>query len=162
MVVEPKPPPAAIAAPTAPTAPGAAPPAALAADDAQEEKTAPHPLKQLQERAAQKRRRTLGAELIVKRPKLAEVRVSVDRAEMLIGRDKRCDLVLTEPSASKKHARLHKNDGGYFEIVDLGSKNGIIVNDVRVNRMVLMDADQFIIGDTHFTIAVGLVVGAIP
>lgn len=125
-----------------------------------EEKTAPHKLGKLAAKLATKRRRTTAAELTVKRPKLAEVRVPLDRTETIIGRDPRCDIVLSEESASRRHARIARNEGGYFEIVDLGSRNGIVVDDERVDRMTLMDGDSFTIGDTTFVITVGPILGA--
>jgi hypothetical protein len=129
--------------------------AADAAAQAAEEKTAPHRLKTLAEKQARQRRRTTAAELLVKRPRQPEVRVPLDRTETIIGRDPSCDIVLGEESASRRHARIGRDDGGYFEIVDLGSRNGIIVEDERVDRMTLLDGDAFTIGDTSFVIAVG-------
>lgn len=120
-----------------------------------EEKTAPHRLRDLADRAAKKRRRTTAAELLVRRPKSPEVRVPLDRTETVIGRDPRCDIVLNEEKASRRHARIQRGEGGYFEIVDLGSRNGIVVDEERVERMTLLDGDRFVIGDTEFTIIVG-------
>lgn len=140
---------------------GAAPAEAPAAEaPPPEEKTAPHRLKNLVEKLATKRRRTTAAELLVKRPRQAEVRVPLDRTETVIGRDPRCDIILTEESASRRHARIGRNAGGYFEVVDLGSQNGIVVDGERVERMTLLDGDAFTIGDTSFTIAVGPLLGS--
>lgn len=125
-----------------------------------EEKTQPYRLKPLVEKMAKQRRRTTAAELLVKRPRQPEVRVPLDRTETYIGRDPKCDIVLTDDSASRRHARIARNAGGYFEIVDLGSKNGILVEDERVDRMTLMDGDVFLIGETQFSIVVGPVVGS--
>lgn len=120
-----------------------------------EEKTAPHRLRELADKAAKKRRRTTAAELLVRRPKSPEVRVPLDRTETVIGRDARCDIVLNEEKASRRHARIQRGEGGYFEIVDLGSRNGIVVDEERVERMTLLDGDRFVIGETEFTIIVG-------
>lgn len=124
-----------------------------------DEKTAPHRLRKLAVRLATQRRRSTAATLVVRRPKQAEVRVPLDRSETLIGRDPRCDIVLRESSASRKHARIRRNDGGFFEVLDLGSRNGVWVDQARVDRMTLVDGDSFVIGDTAFVIAVGTVVG---
>jgi S-DNA-T family DNA segregation ATPase FtsK/SpoIIIE len=158
------------AAPAAPAPAGAAPPGdgaavnaapadAAEAQSAVLEKTQPVKLKQLAEKAAKQRRRTTAAELLVKRPRNPEVRVPLDRSETIIGRDPRCDIVLGEESVSRRHARIGRNTGGYFEIVDLGSRNGIVVADERVDRMTLLDGDVFVIGETTFTIAVGPILG---
>src|SRR5207248_1401213 len=143
---------AAVPAPAVPpsaTAAPATPP--VEAQAVVDEKTQPVKLKQLAVKAATKRRRTTAAELVVKRPRVAEVRVPLDRSETIIGRDPRCDIVLPEESASRRHAQIGRNAGGYFEIVDLGSKNGVLVGDERVERMTLLDGDVFTIGDTVFT-----------
>lgn len=124
-----------------------------------EEKTQPYRLKPLVEKMAKQRRRTTAAELLVKRPRQPEVRVPLDRTETFIGRDPKCDIVLTDDSASRRHARIARNAGGYFELVDLGSKNGILVQDERVDRMTLMDGDVFLIGETQFSIVVGPLLG---
>jgi pSer/pThr/pTyr-binding forkhead associated (FHA) protein len=124
-----------------------------------EEKTQPYRLKPLVEKMAKQRRRTTAAELLVKRPRQPEVRVPLDRTETFIGRDPKCDIVLTDDSASRRHARIARNAGGYFELVDLGSKNGILVEDERVDRMTLMDGDVFLIGETQFSIVVGPLLG---
>lgn len=147
--------------PPGPPDPPATAEAAPVVDEAPkpEEKTQPYKLKQLAEKSATKRRRTTAAELVLKRPRNPEVRVPLDRSETIIGRDPRCDIVLAEESASRRHARIGRGDGGYFEIVDLGSRNGILVDDEKVDRMTLLDGDAFTIGETLFTIAVGAIVG---
>jgi len=125
-----------------------------------EEITQPHKLKP--DQLAKKRRRTTAAELLVKRPKHPEVRVPLDRTETVIGRDPRCDIVLAETSASRKHAKIQRGEGGYFEIIDLGSTNGIVVDGERVSRMTLLDGDAFMIGDTEMKIIVGPILGTEP
>lgn len=90
------------------------------------------------------------------------MRVPLDRSETVIGRDTSCDIVLPEPSASARHARIIRTGGGYFELQDLGSTNGIIVDGERVERMTLLDGDTFTIGDTRFSILVAPVVGEEP
>lgn len=145
--------PASPPSPASSPAPAGAPVPSVA--DEHEEKTAPHRLKLQAEKLAKNRRRTTAAELIVKRPRQPDVRVPLDRSETVIGRDPRCDIVLTDESASRRHARIHRNAGGYFEIVDLGSQNGILVDDERVEQMTLLDGDTFVVGDTTFVIAVG-------
>ncbi|MGD9935797.1 MAG: FHA domain-containing protein, partial [Dehalococcoidia bacterium] len=44
-----------------------------------------------------------------------------------IGRSVENDLVLEAPNISRKHARLLRTDGS-FELTDLGSANGTVVN----------------------------------
>jgi pSer/pThr/pTyr-binding forkhead associated (FHA) protein len=125
-----------------------------------EEKTQPLRLKDLAPKLAQKRRRTTAAELTFKRGKnAAEVRVPLERSETVIGRDPVCDIVLAEKSASARHARIRRTAGGFYEVEDLGSTNGVFVDGDRVEKMTLLDGDSFTIGDTKFSILIAPVVG---
>lgn len=50
--------------------------------------------------------------------------------DILIGRDKNCDIVIDHPSVSAEHAVLHFKDMK-FEIDDLSNKNGLYINKKR-------------------------------
>ncbi len=52
-------------------------------------------------------------------------------ARCLVGRSRAADLVLGEPNVSGQHAVIEWADGGWV-ILDLGSRNGTYVDDVRV------------------------------
>jgi S-DNA-T family DNA segregation ATPase FtsK/SpoIIIE len=112
-------------------------------------------------RLAQKRRRTTAGELVFRRDR-TDVRVPLDRSETVIGRDATCDIVLNEPAASARHARIVRTAGGYFELQDLRSANGTVVDGERVETMTLLDGDTFTIGDTRFAIVVAPIVGEEP
>lgn len=62
-----------------------------------------------------------------------------------IGRAPDNDVVLEVPEVSRHHARLEYHDGT-FEIVDLGSTNGTLVNGVAVTRTPLSDGDELTLG----------------
>ncbi len=125
-----------------------------------EEKTQPFRLRELAPKLAQRRRRTTAAELTFKRGKnAAEVRVPLERSETVIGRDGVCDIVLSEKTASARHARIRRTTGGFYELEDLGSSNGVFVDGDRVEKMTLLDGDSFQIGDTKFSILIAPVVG---
>jgi hypothetical protein len=55
----------------------------------------------------------------------------VDRAFATIGRDPSNDIVIDEPSVSRRHAQLLYRDG-WFHVQDLGSANQVAVNGVPV------------------------------
>ena len=132
----------------------------MAAPEAKEEKTQPFRLRDLAQKIALRRRRTTAAELTFKRGKGAEVRIPLERTETVIGRDPVCDIVLsTEKAASARHARIRRGPGGFYEVEDLGSTNGVFVDGERVEKMTLLDGDSFQIGDTRFSILVAPVVG---
>jgi FHA domain len=55
------------------------------------------------------------------------------KKQLLIGRRESCDIVLRFANVSAHHAQL-MNEGGYWYVRDLQSRNGIKVNDVRVQE----------------------------
>ncbi|MBI2339075.1 MAG: FHA domain-containing protein [Deltaproteobacteria bacterium] len=68
-----------------------------------------------------------------------------DIAELVIGRDSTCPLVIDSPSVSRRHAVLHKKWGG-VTVTDLGSKNGTFVNNQKVQEKLLKDGDMVMLG----------------
>ena len=73
--------------------------------------------------------------------------VPLTRPEVTLGRLPECDVVVDDPGASRQHARIRGTDAG-FELVDLGSTNGTLVNDVPVGEHLLEDGDRITIGQT--------------
>ena len=71
-------------------------------------------------------------------------------SRVVIGRSREADIVLQDPNVSRRHAELRRDDGGW-QIVDLGSTNGIKVNGRRVNSQQLSAGDQITIGVTDLT-----------
>jgi pSer/pThr/pTyr-binding forkhead associated (FHA) protein len=65
---------------------------------------------------------------------------------ILLGRDKACDVVLADVAASRKHAEVFPGlDGSYIR--DLGSANGVIVNQMKIdNPYLLVHGDRIMIG----------------
>src|SRR3712207_5574139 len=64
---------------------------------------------------------------------------------VLLGRDPCCGVHLPCPDVSRLHCELTPEDGAWH-IRDLGSKNGLRVNGVRLPSAVLADRDQVCIG----------------
>lgn len=69
----------------------------------------------------------------------------IRRQVTTIGRASDNDIVIHEPEVSRHHARIEYRNG-YFEIVDLGSTNGTMVNRKRVDRRRLNDGDEVSLG----------------
>jgi FhaA, N-terminal domain/FHA domain len=67
-----------------------------------------------------------------------------------IGRAKDADCVLRDPNVSRHHAELRRSPQGDWTIADLGSTNGIKVNDRRVGSTRLTAGDQVTLGTTTF------------
>src|SRR5262245_38528127 len=59
-------------------------------------------------------------------------RLSIDKPEILIGKQADCDVVLSGGKVSRRHARIAVDDGG-FRIEDLQSTNGTLVNGEAVS-----------------------------
>ncbi len=67
---------------------------------------------------------------------------------MVIGRSRRCDIVLADPNVSRQHAEV-RQENGEFVVVDLDSTNGLKVNRRAVKRAVLGDGDRLELGSTE-------------
>jgi hypothetical protein len=63
-----------------------------------------------------------------------------------LGRDKACNVVLADVAASRRHAEVFPGpDGSYIR--DLGSANGVIVNQMKIdNPYLLVHGDRIMIG----------------
>jgi hypothetical protein len=70
--------------------------------------------------------------------------------ELLIGRHESCDVVLSDPSVSRRHARLVFRDGWVLQ--DLASTNGTILNGNRVGRSELRPGDLLVVGNQRLRI----------
>ncbi|MEO8955067.1 MAG: FAD-dependent oxidoreductase [Ktedonobacteraceae bacterium] len=67
----------------------------------------------------------------------------------VIGRDKKAAIVLSDVVASRKHAEVFQGPDGYY-IADLGSSNGVIVNQAKIdNPYLLSHGDRVTIGGTQ-------------
>jgi hypothetical protein len=69
---------------------------------------------------------------------------------VLIGRSRECDVVLSDPNTSRRHAEVRR-DGDGWTVVDLGSTNGIKVNGRRVDQAALEPGDRITLGLTELT-----------
>jgi len=73
----------------------------------------------------------------------------LDNGDILIGRGSHCAIRVMTHYVSREHARV-ANVSGQYVLEDLGSRNGVFVNSVRVERHVLENDDLITIGDTQF------------
>jgi len=71
------------------------------------------------------------------------------RKEVPVGRDPSNLLSISDPSLSRRHCVLSREDDGY-KICDLDSRNGTFVNGVAVKESRLRHADQISLGDSVF------------
>ncbi len=84
--------------------------------------------------------------LVVIAGKQLGLRRVVDRS-VLIGRDPKSDLVLTDELVSSRHALL-EDRGDSWTLVDLGSTNGTVVNGQTATEFVLAPNDKILFGRT--------------
>jgi hypothetical protein len=66
----------------------------------------------------------------------------------VIGTANDCDVTIEDGFASSRHAEVRLS-GNAFRIVDLGSTNGLVVNDKKVREHELVDNDRITIGRTQ-------------
>ena len=66
----------------------------------------------------------------------------------VIGRSKDCDIQVSDPNVSRRHAEVRR-EGNSYAVVDLDSTNGIEVDGKRVKRLELHEGSRFTIGSTE-------------
>lgn len=79
----------------------------------------------------------------------------LEKEIITVGRDPENDIVIDDPSVSRKHAKLQHSDKGY-EIIDLGSTNGLTFNNAQVTEKILQNGDVVSIAGAvtiYFTLA---------
>ncbi len=79
----------------------------------------------------------------------APKRFVLSKKHMTVGRGPHCDLQVLTHFVSREHARFSLA-GNKVLIEDLGSRNGVFVNSVRVDRQELRHGDLVMIGETQF------------
>lgn len=67
-----------------------------------------------------------------------------------IGRMEGNDLILFDPTISRKHCIIEKREIGYY-LKDLDSRNGVFVNDEKISERLLKDGDEIKIGSFPLT-----------
>lgn len=65
----------------------------------------------------------------------------------VIGRGEECEISINHPSVSRVHAELRPIGDGRYEVVDLGSANGVRVNGVELPHSLLDARDVVELGD---------------
>jgi Protein of unknown function (DUF3662)/FHA domain len=77
-------------------------------------------------------------------------RYVLDGPRATVGRSKDADCVLRDPNVSRHHAELRRSPAGEWTIADLGSTNGVKVNERRVGSSRLRSGDRVTLGTTTF------------
>jgi hypothetical protein len=77
--------------------------------------------------------------------------IDVTRDPSLVGRDPSCEVVVTDGSVSRRHARLEWR-GAEWWVVDQGSANGTYVNSLKVAETALKDKQELRFGALAFRV----------
>jgi pSer/pThr/pTyr-binding forkhead associated (FHA) protein len=79
------------------------------------------------------------------------VEITEDQTEITIGRMPECDLVLDDQNTSRRHCLIKRTWNG-FTAQDLGSKNGVLLNGVRIEGpQNIKDGDEIQVGGVKLT-----------
>ncbi len=87
--------------------------------------------------------------LLVTTGPLRETTIPLPEGEAAIGRDPNNAVAVADPSVSRKHCMLRREDGR-FQIKDLDSRNGTLVNGLPVKEQWLRHGDEIATGDSTF------------
>jgi hypothetical protein len=71
----------------------------------------------------------------------------IDKQSVVIGRSRDCDIRLSDPNVSRRHAEIRQEGTAYW-LVDLESTNGSTVNGRRQQRTKLENDDRITLGST--------------
>lgn len=80
--------------------------------------------------------------------KSPETTHSISAEVVSIGRESGNQIQILDTEASRRHAEIRQTETGHFEIFDLNSSNGTLVNGQKANRCRLRSGDQITIGTT--------------
>ena len=79
---------------------------------------------------------------------------AIDSEKFVFGRDEKCQVVVEEHSASRRHAKIIQ-EGEHWFVVDLGSTNGTWVNEESVQIQRLESGDRVRIGRWIYKFFIG-------
>jgi Domain of unknown function (DUF1707)/FHA domain len=69
-----------------------------------------------------------------------------DDGPVMLGRSERCDIVLSDPTVSRRHLELRPAGAGQWLAVDVGSLNGTWLAKRRVARALVVPGDELWLG----------------
>jgi diguanylate cyclase (GGDEF)-like protein len=72
--------------------------------------------------------------------------VALDAADIVLGRDADCGVMLQDDGVSRQHARIRAEGPEQWTLEDMGSKNGTWVNGARIDKRALADGDRLTLG----------------
>ena len=88
--------------------------------------------------------------LVVTAGPAKDATIALTRVEATVGRDPNNIVAISDPSVSRKHCLLRREEDGRFQIKDLESRNGTVVNGIAVKEQWLRHGDEIATGDSVF------------
>jgi len=76
--------------------------------------------------------------------------IPLPEGEATLGRDPANAVPVVDPSVSRKHCLLRREEDGRFQVKDLDSRNGTVVNGLPVKEQWLHHGDEITTGDSVF------------
>jgi pSer/pThr/pTyr-binding forkhead associated (FHA) protein len=87
--------------------------------------------------------------LVIRRQDSSVTQLEWNKPVLTLGRDGANDIIIDHPLASRRHARLERDESGYF-VHDLDSTNGTYVNGDRIEGVhMLRNQDKVWVADTE-------------
>jgi hypothetical protein len=77
--------------------------------------------------------------------------IDIVKDQSMVGRDPGCEVVVTDGSVSRRHARLEKRGSAWW-VVDQGSANGTYINSLKIGEQVLKDRQELRFGALAFRV----------
>jgi len=88
--------------------------------------------------------------LLVTAGPLRDSTIPLPEGESTLGRDPTNAVAVVDPSVSRKHCLLRQGEDGRFQVKDLDSRNGTLVNGLAVKEQWLHHGDEIATGDSVF------------
>lgn len=77
--------------------------------------------------------------------------IDVVNDQSMVGRDPSCEIVVTDGSVSRRHARLERRGAAWW-VVDQGSANGTYINSLKVSEQALKNNQELRFGAMAFRV----------
>ncbi len=77
--------------------------------------------------------------------------IEVTASETVVGREPGCDILLSDGSVSRKHAKIERR-GAIWAVVDQGSANGTYVDSQKVGEAVIKNGQELRFGTVAFRV----------
>ena len=91
------------------------------------------------------------AQLTIRLPQAGQQIYRIEKPIINIGRQLSNDIIVEDKRVSRYHAQIKYQPDGQFAIFDLGSTNGITINNTpHMRQHVLRNGDRFTIGSYDF------------